>query len=86
MAGPVMSLPKKFNPVSPKTNPRNANIAIRPCFNSDSRNLEKSFALSGQRAKGSKNPKGPETPGWSLGLKAGLAATAGLGIRTLSMT
>jgi hypothetical protein len=82
----VISLPKKFNPDSPTTIPRKANIAIRPCFNSDSRYLENSLASSGQRDKGSKKPKGPDTPAWSLGLNAGLGATAGLGMMTLSIT
>jgi hypothetical protein len=42
----------------------------------------------GHRSRGSKNPKGPDTPDWALTLKAGTTtwATAGLGMMTESIT
>jgi hypothetical protein len=65
MAGPLISAPKKFNPVSPMITPRTDIIARRPCLISLSRNFLKFFSSLGQIPMGSKNPKGAVTPGWS---------------------
>ena len=53
---------------SPKK-PAKASMATRPCFNSASLYLINSLSVSGQRARGSKNPKGAVIPASPLGSK-----------------
>ena len=61
-------------------------MATLPCFNSDSLNLWNSTRPGGERSRGSKKPKGPDTPASSLGLKAGAAGVGAGGRITESIT
>merc|ERR1711871_1818052 len=83
MAGPVITglagspEPKNVKPDSPIIQPRNASIAILPCFSSDSLYFMKFFLSLGHRSSGSKNPKGAEIPGNDITSSSLLSSATG---------